>query len=653
MTTLTNLYPLPFRISPLNNITPFTYRDGTSFMELLESIRTYINDEYRPAFDTELNRIISEFNEGIENAENHFTETKADWETKWGDFMANVTGELAALNDVAITGLINNLESAARNALVDLIVNGLIGSDEIGNALKTVLDRNKTQLFAGPNLGIIGDGITNDLPAINAASVTADTLGLELVFDKTKTYALSGGTWTPPRNLRTNGAIFLKKDNNTTYAIKTPDNFRCDSINLNCVGGASNDAGVWVANSNTEIREINVTALTADTPGANGLFVGDTNTANTRTNIKIYSINVNGFQLPMRVRNVTKSHFANGKLNNYIVGLYVQDIIDTSFSKWEIKGQSPSATGTAGNNGVLMEATIADKSCQNVTFWMVVVENSAEHGFRIGGSLTCMDISFDRCISRKPGSKPGNLSTGGAGFKALGVLGHEHRNIRWNKCKTEDGNFSGVSGVDNHSAWNIGFVIGWEMDACVLVNNEQAISGMQGLILFASSQGVVRDCRFVNTQRQCIKIVTDNVEVYPRPGVKDIQFIGGYYDSATTSIICTLEPQMATFQNIKFTNCTFSRGGGVALRCELPTTVGESVGAYNNVVVGFEYINSPIANGVATGNPAITDPHQLVRHHYVGPVYGAFTMPGADGSTELNSVTGVTKIRKAAAWVTQ
>jgi len=99
MNTLTNLYPIPFRVTPLNNITPFTYRDGTNFMELLESMRVYINDEYRPAFDAELTRVINEFNEGIENAENYFTTTKAAWDAAHADFMANVNANISILNE--------------------------------------------------------------------------------------------------------------------------------------------------------------------------------------------------------------------------------------------------------------------------------------------------------------------------------------------------------------------------------------------------------------------------------------------------------------------------------------------------------------------------------------------------------------------------
>jgi hypothetical protein len=67
----------PFRIGPINNITPFTYRDGVTYLEILYKLRDYVNETLRPEFDAEMERIIEEFNAGIANAEEHFTVTKA------------------------------------------------------------------------------------------------------------------------------------------------------------------------------------------------------------------------------------------------------------------------------------------------------------------------------------------------------------------------------------------------------------------------------------------------------------------------------------------------------------------------------------------------------------------------------------------------
>lgn len=41
----------PLNINPLNNITPFTYRDGLTYLEVLESFRCYINDSLIPQLE--------------------------------------------------------------------------------------------------------------------------------------------------------------------------------------------------------------------------------------------------------------------------------------------------------------------------------------------------------------------------------------------------------------------------------------------------------------------------------------------------------------------------------------------------------------------------------------------------------------------------
>jgi hypothetical protein len=158
----------PFRIGPINNITPFTYRDGVTYLEILYLLRDYINDTLRPEFDGEMERIIEEFNAGIENAENTITEykttidaaieafetgtnaaiaafqasvnaaiaahetavdtrmdtaeadintAKTGWQTLFNQFMADVEAELAALNDSAVGGLIDDKTSVTGVAL--------------------------------------------------------------------------------------------------------------------------------------------------------------------------------------------------------------------------------------------------------------------------------------------------------------------------------------------------------------------------------------------------------------------------------------------------------------------------------------------------------------------------------------------------------
>lgn len=67
VTTATGIFP--YNMQPVNNIAAFTYRTGTTFMEMLEEMRVYLNENMRPEFNTALQAIADDFQAGILNAE--------------------------------------------------------------------------------------------------------------------------------------------------------------------------------------------------------------------------------------------------------------------------------------------------------------------------------------------------------------------------------------------------------------------------------------------------------------------------------------------------------------------------------------------------------------------------------------------------------
>jgi hypothetical protein len=193
-------------------------------------LRDYINDTLRPEFDGEMERIIEEFNAGIENAENTITEykttidasieafetgtnaaiaafqasvnaaiaahetavdtrmdtaeadintAKTGWQTLFNQFMADVEAELAALNDAAVAGLVGN------------------GGTATGVALDARFALQVHESLNILNEGAIGDGITDDTAAINAALLKWETARAnrpgDLVFPGGKKYKVTAG----------------------------------------------------------------------------------------------------------------------------------------------------------------------------------------------------------------------------------------------------------------------------------------------------------------------------------------------------------------------------------------------------------------------------------------------------------------------------
>ena len=94
---------------PLTQITPFTYRDGLTFLQILNEFEKWLR-EVTP----EIEALLKENSDYITGVENN-------WLTLWTEFMENVNAELEALNDQAVANLVNQVDSKIREALDTLI----------------------------------------------------------------------------------------------------------------------------------------------------------------------------------------------------------------------------------------------------------------------------------------------------------------------------------------------------------------------------------------------------------------------------------------------------------------------------------------------------------------------------------------------------
>lgn len=151
---LGSLYPsragvLPYVMRPLNDVTPFTYRSGTTFLEVMELFENYIKTLV-PNIDEILKNYYEDFEEVIKDNETDISETKAAWQlifdgfkisvdtrmdlaesnielskNEWQElfdaFLGSVELQIAILNDGAIKGLIESPTSQTRISLNALI----------------------------------------------------------------------------------------------------------------------------------------------------------------------------------------------------------------------------------------------------------------------------------------------------------------------------------------------------------------------------------------------------------------------------------------------------------------------------------------------------------------------------------------------------
>ena len=136
--------PFPYLASPISNISPFTYADGITYLEKLELLRVWLNTTLVPSFAESFDSAVAEFQAGLTNAELTTTVSLADWTTRFDAFMADVTTQLAGLNDTAFTGLIGNTNSTTRPALVALINSLSVSDAELDPAVTALVTTNAT-----------------------------------------------------------------------------------------------------------------------------------------------------------------------------------------------------------------------------------------------------------------------------------------------------------------------------------------------------------------------------------------------------------------------------------------------------------------------------------------------------------------------------
>lgn len=108
---------LPAADWPLTNVSPFTYRAGITYAELLEEMRSYIETKLTPELNTGLTANVEQMINALAESDKRVIESVEEFERVHDAFMADVDGSLQALNDGAIGGLLGNDSSQVVQSL--------------------------------------------------------------------------------------------------------------------------------------------------------------------------------------------------------------------------------------------------------------------------------------------------------------------------------------------------------------------------------------------------------------------------------------------------------------------------------------------------------------------------------------------------------
>lgn len=258
--------------------------------------------------------------------------------------------------------------------------------------------------------GAVGDGITDDYPAIAAAMAVAVSRGVELYFDGTKTYSINILNWTitSGSRFRTNGAEFICPYTTTsnTVWLSVDSNCRIDELNITIPTGIRRDRCLSIG-ADCVVGQIKVVStdvqLTEDSDDFGVRLNGD--------NTSVGVIYVTNYDRAVIVRQAADCHITGVQITGYVRGLYILESPGLYVGKSHIQTASVNALYDAGHNGVIVSCDVAGES-HDITLEDFFVEDAGEHGIRIGGELTQQNIWIVRPNVARPG---------GSGIKVLGT----------------------------------------------------------------------------------------------------------------------------------------------------------------------------------------------------------------------------------------
>lgn len=320
-------------------------------------------------------------------------------------------------------------------------------------------------------IGLVGDG--SDETTLLNTLFSAGKYN-RVILENGKNYGYDptvGLTIVGPIEIVSNGAVFTETAANTTEAVSfTGRGLRADTLTFNFIGSAGSEAaerGITIDADDVDIGILRLLAATAGTGAGpntrNAVDIGPAS-GTRKENVKIGLIECENWDRPVVCQRLQNSKIDRIVCKTYLRAVYVTDCIGFDIFAGKASGASPNILGRAGENGILINVQEAHYATRNVRIYNFDVEDSGEHGFRIGGGLSAFGIWHVNCSAIRSGSGVGSGSEpddhGGCGFKCLGPTGSNarHENIYYVNCTVEDVILDVREGI-NHVGFYIGKIL--------------------------------------------------------------------------------------------------------------------------------------------------------------------------------------------------
>lgn len=409
---------------------------------------------------------------------------------------AGTANALSEAREISMSG--EGSGSASFDGSTDISIPLEVSCIATGSTERRAIADRFAEVFSVEDFGAVGDGVTDDASAIQAALAAAAD-GRRVVFGFSKTYLVKSTLVVSGESVDMRSSIIVPAGDFTPAIRIRSGSSLCNGIVDLSQSTSASKIGVILEGTGIKLDGVR---CTQDQETSASAFLVCYDSANV-DNVEVKNCHTKNISCFARVNKANNIVFSNISVDTYVVGLLLRDVTYSAVHHAHIYGISSLLQGVAGENGILMEAT-SDFSIHDILIDDVCVEDSGEHGYRLGGSYSIRDVSYVNCSAYRSGSAGlvGTTTYGGCGFKCRGNPGHPHKSIMYQGCKVYDVINTNAS-LGNWSGYRIE-----ESDGVLFLNcllDKIALS--TATPRYAISMGAVKnirifDCCFYNV-RQC------------------------------------------------------------------------------------------------------------------------------------------------------
>src|SRR5699024_2830203 len=109
-------------VVPVNQITPLTYRDGVTYIQMLNELSEYVKSILHPSLQHTVDQFVSDVEKQMDKHHDQYVDGVQEFQRIHDAFMSDVNAKLIALNDGAVSDLVQDDTSLLRTTLATLFV---------------------------------------------------------------------------------------------------------------------------------------------------------------------------------------------------------------------------------------------------------------------------------------------------------------------------------------------------------------------------------------------------------------------------------------------------------------------------------------------------------------------------------------------------